>query len=261
MTFDRRLTLILLLTVAAVIALFSVDPMAQDPNYHRFADQRTKYGVANFYNVISNLPFVVIGYMGMRLVVTDKSKKRLDRFIPLYFSFFMGIFLIGFGSAYYHFQPDNQTLVWDRLPMTIALMSFFSVIIGEYISAQRALQFFVPLLAIGIASVAYWHITELNGRGDLRLYALVQFLPVILTPIILWLFTSTDFNNRSVWGLLGAFIGAKIAEHFDAEIYNVLGWASGHTIKHLGMTAGVLIIYRELRNRQGEPEKWPPIRR
>ncbi|MGZ8200776.1 MAG: ceramidase domain-containing protein, partial [Methylosarcina sp.] len=74
MTFDRRLTLILLLTVAAVIALFSVDPMAQDPNYHRFADQRTKYGVANFYNVISNLPFVVIGYMGMRLVVTDKSK-------------------------------------------------------------------------------------------------------------------------------------------------------------------------------------------
>lgn len=263
MTFDQRLKIIILLTVAAVAGLFStVDPISQDPAYHFFADRRAALGISNFLNVISNLPFVVIGGMGMRLVAAYKNKERLGKLTPLYFGFFAGVFLIGFGSGYYHYRPDNQTLVWDRLPMTIALMSFFSLLIGEYVSARRAVQLFVPLLALGFASVAYWHITELRCHGDLRLYALVQFLPVFLTPVILWLFTSTSLDRRAVWGLLGAFVAAKIAEHLDAEIYSLSGWVSGHTLKHLGMASGVWIVYCELRKREGEPNRETvPVRR
>ena len=33
--------------------------------------------------------------------------------------FFLGLFLTGFGSGYYHWEPTNDTLVLDRLPMTI----------------------------------------------------------------------------------------------------------------------------------------------
>ena len=33
---------------------------------------------------------------------------------------FLGILLTGFGSAYYHLEPNDQTLFWDRLPMAIS---------------------------------------------------------------------------------------------------------------------------------------------
>ncbi len=42
----------------------------------------------------------------------------------------------------------------------------------------------IPTLAIGIASVFYWQRTEAQGVGDLRLYALVQFLLMLIIPII-----------------------------------------------------------------------------
>lgn len=261
MTFDHRLKIITLLTAAAVIGLFGIaDPIAQDPAYHRFADRRSVFGISNFLNVVSNLPFVLIGSMGMHHIGIRKNKDRLGGPTMLYFSFFAGVFLIGFGSAYYHYRPDNQTLVWDRLPMTIALMSFFCVLIGEYISERRAMQLFAPLLVLGLASVAYWHITELEGQGDLRLYALVQFLPVLLAPVILWLYNSGGLDRRAVWGLLGMFVAAKIAEHLDAEIYSLSGWVSGHTLKHLGMAAGIWFIYRDLRKRQGETVSDSPYR-
>jgi hypothetical protein len=261
MTFDPRLKIIVFLTAAATAGLFGlIDPIAQDPVYHRFADRRAALGIANFLNVISNLPFAVIGHKGMRLIAAHKNHSPFGPLSALYFGFFAGVFLTGFGSAYYHYRPDNQTLVWDRLPMTIALMSFFCVLIGEYVSAQRARQLFIPLLILGIVSVAYWHVTELGNRGDLRLYALVQFLPVILAPVILRLFNSATLHPRVVWGLLGTFVAAKIAEHLDAEIYSVSGWVSGHTLKHLGMAAGIWIVYRDLRKRQGEAGTAPLCR-
>lgn len=261
MAFDPRLKIIIFLTAAATAGLFGLtDPIAQDPVYHRFADRRAALGIANFLNVISNLPFVVIGYKGMRLIAAHKNNPPFGSVTALYFGFFAGVFLIGFGSAYYHYRPDNLTLVWDRLPMTVAMTSFFCVLIGEYVSAQRARQLFIPLLILGLVSVAYWHITELSGQGDLRLYALVQFLPVILVPLILLLFDSATLHPRVVWGVLGTFVAAKIAEHLDAEIYSVSGWVSGHTLKHLGMATGIWIVYRELRKRQGEAGTAPPCR-
>ncbi|MGR9086270.1 MAG: ceramidase domain-containing protein [Gammaproteobacteria bacterium] len=237
--------------VVSVIAVFSFGPFAQDPDYHRFADRRSVLGIANFYNVVSNLPFIIIGNMGMRLIMMNKAKEGLGTLRPLYFIFFAGVFLTGFGSAYYHYHPDNHTLFWDRLPMSIGFMAFFCVVVGECISARIALKLIIPLLVLGLASVVYWHATELGGRGDLRLYALVQFLPMILIPVILWLFAPTVIGGRSLWGMLSVYLVAKIAEFYDEGLYGFWGGISGHTLKHLLMAAGVLIVYRDLLDRKG----------
>ena len=45
-------------TLLAITVVFLLPPIPQDPAYHNFADQRTLYGVPNFWNVVSNLPFV-----------------------------------------------------------------------------------------------------------------------------------------------------------------------------------------------------------
>ncbi|HEY8220250.1 MAG TPA: ceramidase domain-containing protein [Methylobacter sp.] len=240
----------LAIIVAAIIAILNIDPIAQDPAYHNFADQRRILGIANFFNVVSNLPFVIIGIMGIRLVALHKATGGLAELQTMYLTFFVGTLLIGFGSAYYHYRPDNQTLLWDRLPMTIAFMALFGAIIGEYISTRLAWKLFIPLLLLGIASVVYWHVTELNGHGDLRAYALVQFLPILLIPLILWLFDSKLNGDKYIWGIIGAYAASKLMELFDAGLYSILGALSGHSLKHLFAAFATLMFYWALRDRR-----------
>ncbi len=247
---DYRLKIIVAIVAVSIIGVFSMDPIAQDPGYHNFADRRDMINIPNFFDVISNLSFVIVGVMGMLLIGKGRATGGLPELQAVYTTFFAGVLLTGFGSAYYHFHPDNQTLLWDRLPMTIAFMALFSAIVGEYISSQIALKLFIPLLVSGIASVVYWHISELNGSGDLRAYALVQFLPILLIPLILLLFTSRLNGNKYIWGVIGAYAVSKVMELFDAPIYSALGVISGHSLKHLFAAFATFIFYRALRDRQ-----------
>ncbi|MDD2660853.1 MAG: ceramidase domain-containing protein [Methylococcales bacterium] len=250
MTGDYRLKIILTIVAVSTVAVFSMDPIAQDTGYHDFADPRGALNISNFYNVLSNLPFIIIGIMGIRLVGLGRTTGGLPELQSVYMTFFTGVFLTGFGSGYYHFHPDNQTLLWDRLPMTIAFMALFSAILGEYISPQIALKLFIPLLLAGITSVIYWHVSELQGHGDLRAYVLVQFLPVLLIPLILLLFNSGLDGNKYFWGILIAYAVSKLMEFFDAWIYSALGVISGHTLKHLIAAYAAFIFYRALENRR-----------
>ena len=247
---DYRLKIIVAIVFFTIIVVFSMDPIAQDPSYHNFADQRGMINIPNFFDVISNLAFVIVGAMGMRLIRSRRATGGLPELQTVYMTFFVGVFLTGFGSAYYHFHPDNQSLLWDRLPMTIAFMALFSAIVGEYISSRIALKIFIPLLASGIVSAGYWHVSELNGSGDLRAYVLVQFLPILLIPLILLLFDSRLNGNKYIWGVIGAYAVSKIMEFFDAQIYSALGVISGHSLKHLIAALATFIFYRALQERQ-----------
>ena len=247
---DHRLKIIATLVAVSIIAVFSMDPIAQDPAYHHFADQRGTLNIPNFYNVLSSFPFVIIGIMGMHLVGSGRATGGLPELQVVYLTFFAGVFLTGIGSAYYHYYPTNQNLLWDRLPMTIAFMALFSAIAGENISSQMALKLLIPLLVSGIASAVYWYVSELNGHGDLRAYLLVQFLPVLLIPLILWLFNSRLNGNKYIWGVIGAYAVSKLLEFFDAQIYSSLDVISGHSLKHLIAAFATFIFYLALRNRQ-----------
>ena len=247
---DNRLKIIVVIVIIAIIAVFSMAPIAQDQGYHNFADRRGLLYISNFFNVLSNLPFVIVGIMGIRLVVSGQAVGGMAELKRVYLAFFGGVFLTGFGSAYYHFHPTNLTLLWDRLPMTIAFMALFTAIVGETISPRLALKVFIPLLAAGMASVVYWHVSELNGSGDLRAYVLVQFLPIVLIPLMLVLFNSRLNGNKYIWGIIGAYAVSKLMEHFDAQIYSVLGVVSGHSLKHLVAALATFIFYMALRNRQ-----------
>ena len=86
--------------------------------------------------------------------------------------------------------------------------------------------------------------------GDLRAYVLVQFLPIVLIPLILLLFNSRLNGNKYIWGVIGAYAVSKVMELFDAPIYSALGVISGHSLKHLIAAFATFIFYRALRNRQ-----------
>jgi len=111
--------------------------------------------VNNFWNVASNLPFLVVGLWGLYYVHRYGESTCLPGLQPAYGVFFTGICLTAFGSGYYHLIPANDSLVWDRLPMTIGFAGLFSIIIGEFVSVRGGRRLLAPLLVIGIASVVY----------------------------------------------------------------------------------------------------------
>ena len=230
--FERCSLLILVVAIAAVAATFFLPPIAQDVAYHDFADKREILGISNFFNVVSNVPFFVIGVWGLvflrrRTLAVSKEE------IPAFMTLFSGIALTGFGSVYYHLAPSNATLFWDRLPMTMIFMSLMAVIIGERISPAEGRWLLPIFLAVGFASVVYWRVTELQGAGDLRFYGFVQFFPVLAIPLIIFLYPSARTGTAKLIAAGGFYLFAKIAEVLDAPIFEFSGMVSGHTVKHL----------------------------
>ncbi|WP_231383627.1 ceramidase domain-containing protein [Methylobacter luteus] len=221
----------------------------QDLNYHYFGDQKQMLGVSNFWNVMTNLPFLIVGLMGIRRVMANRLGGGMPQLRPAYLIFFIGVFLVGLGSGYYHLDPDNGTLIWDRLPMTIAFMALFSAIVGEYLSITWGRRLLYPLVLIGMASVVYWHWSEQQGHGDLRFYALVQFLPMFLIPVMLVFCQPRLSGNGYLWGIIGIYAAAKLAETGDVVIYEHLRFLSGHSLKHLLAAGGAALFLVALQKR------------
>ena len=239
---DYRLWIIVAIAAVAVLGIWWVKPIAQDLCYHQFADQKTLFGIANFWNVISNLPFIFVAIYGMFGLINNSAVKPGSlRFFQCWV-FLVGVFFTGLGSAHYHYNPNNATLVWDRLPLTLAFMSLFSLVISEYISVRAAKYLFLPLLLVGAFSIVYWNYTENLGRGDLRLYALVQFLPIVIIPIVLALYYKNSNLTVYLWWTFGFYLLAKLLELFDAQVFIWLGVMSGHPLKHLSAAIAVYCL-------------------
>ena len=198
--------------LAAVAFAFLAPPIRQDEQYHNFADQRTILGIANFWNVVSDLPFAVIGVSGLR-----GFRDRVSRLM------FAGVFLTAFGSAWYHYRPNDASLVWDRLPMTLVFMPLLELVLNHWIGPAWGQLRFDTLVLFGLGSVLWW-----QASGDLRVYAVAQFGPLlVLVPAIV-----SDQRIRALWPVVAWYALAKLAEVFDPQIYAALP-ISGHTIKHL----------------------------
>src|SRR5438105_4342798 len=63
----RNLPLVVLcgLMVASLAGLLLLPAIPQDQSYHLFADCRAVAGIPNFWNIVSNIPFIAIGAAGL----------------------------------------------------------------------------------------------------------------------------------------------------------------------------------------------------
>lgn len=257
----RRRWLLLGIGVAMVAAMFALPRIPQDPGYHQFADTRSWLGVPNFFDVVSNLPFLVVGLAGLRFVARARTGGGSDAFLTPgerlpYRVLFFGVALTGIGSAYYHWLPDNATLFWDRLPMTVAFMALLSSVIAERVNLRLGKYLLGPLVTLGVLSTLYWHFGEQRGVGDLRPYALVQFGSLVAIPLMALLFPPRYSGTADLFAAIGWYALAKLFEHFDHEIFALLG-VSGHTLKHLASAVGAWWILRMLERRRPLPKSRP----
>jgi hypothetical protein len=252
---SRRAAIWLLSLIAAVTAViaFLLPPIPQPQWYHTFADQRGLLGVPNFNDVVSNLPFAVIGIWGLALLLRS-NRGGPTHFLDKrerwpYLIVFAGLFFTAFGSAYYHLRPSNARLVWDRVPMVIVFMSLLAAIIAERISLRGGLWLLPVLVLIGLGSVWQWHVSELRGSGDLRFYAAVQFYAVLFL-LIMFLVPSTYTRSWDLAIVAGFYVFAKILEALDRPIFKLGHVVSGHTLKHLAAACAGYWILRMLRKRR-----------
>lgn len=237
---------LLILLVIAITGLGLLQPIAQNPAYHNYADSRTFWGIPYFWNVVSNLPMLFIGLYGLRQCIRYWSRRSAGvvRWIPVVLS--AGIFITCFGSAYYHWAPSNETLLWDRLPMTLMFMSLLALLAHDYLGYRTGVAAFWVAVPLGIVSVLYWYFTETAGHGDLRPYALVQFFPILVAPVLILSFPGKVPYVRYFLLVLGWYILAKVCEHYDKPIYDALGFWSGHTLKHLLSAVGLIYVMKLL---------------
>ena len=247
----HAIRLIVLVCFAAAIGMAFVPPIPQPADYHRFVDARVILGAPNFWNVASNLPFLIVGAVGLMTVLRGGYVGGLPSQRLAYGVFFAGVAAVCFGSGYYHWSPSNATLAWDRLPMSIAFMAFVSIVIAEHIDERAAKILLWPLIALGVFSVGYWDYTERLGHGDLRLYGLVQFLSLAVIALT-WLTLPSRLTGIGyLWGMFAGYAAAKVLEALDAPLYAVLGQQmSGHALKHVAAAGGMVFFVLALRRRR-----------
>jgi hypothetical protein len=239
--------------LATIVAAAMWPPIPQSPVYHLFADTRSLLGIPNCLNVVSNLPFAVIGVLGLMETFSRRSGRTAPFSDPWerwpYAALFGGVVLTSLGSAHYHLAPDNARLVWDRLPMSVGFMGLLTALLAERVSLSIGQWLFVPLPFAGAAGVGYWYWSELQNAGDLRLYVLVQYGSLLWVVLLLLLYPARYSGTRYLVIGLAVYGVSKVFEVADRQTWDFGRVTSGHTLKHLVAAAGVACVVVMLRSR------------
>ncbi len=221
---DRLRSLLFLVPAASfAVVLVLHGPLVQDPAYHDFADQRVVLGIPHVLDVVTNAGFLLVGVWGLL------ARPPLELVV-----FFGGLVLTSVGSAAYHLDPRDATLVLDRAPMTVAFAGLAAALVAERVGPRAGRRLLLPLVLFGLASVAVWAAT-----GDLRLYAVAQYVPLWGVVVLL----VTTRGPSAAWWITGAgYALAKAAEALDRPIWLATGFVSGHNLKHLLAAGGTAAI-------------------
>lgn len=243
----QRIARGLLLSACALgLAVALLPPFPQPLSYHDFADQRRWLGLPNLFNVISNLPFPIVAWLGWRAL-----PRRGDG-IPgqmAYAVLFLALAATGLGSAYYHLAPDNARLFWDRLPMTLGFAALITAVIAER-RPTHSPWLLLTLVGSGLASLLWWRYSARLGMENLLPYLAFQAWSLLTLIWLPWLLPSRDTPY-----LIGAVLlyGVALgAEQLDHLIYSWGGLVSGHTLKHLLAALALYQVVRRLRAAHGE---------
>jgi hypothetical protein len=242
-----RMWLVIGISALAVAAALLIPPMAQPLEYHDFADQRAAFGIHNFLDVASNGAFLIVGVIGLVVALGPRARFQFTAERWPYVIFFTGVLLTAAGSAYYHLAPDNETLFWDRVPMTVAFMALVASQVVDRINVRVGLGLLIPMLILGAASVIYWRITERAGAGNVMPYGILQGYSVVILLLMATL-PSRYTRGKDLYWVFVWYVLSKLFETFDPQILALGHVVSGHSLKHLAAAmAGVAICQMLIR--------------
>jgi hypothetical protein len=235
---DARLLVLAAVALLGPWLLAALLPTLPQPqSFHDFADQRPLWGVPHALNVLSNLPFLLIGVLGLRICLRPDFAVATAGARYAYVTLFAGVALTAFGSTWYHLAPNDASLFWDRLPMALGFAGLVAGTLADRLPRTGG-AWLPAFAAVGTASVGFWAVT-----GDLTPYVAVQagFIALALAAALL---RRSPYTHQRLLYVAAALYGlAILAERQDHALHHVLGAAlSGHTLKHLLAAAAVAVL-------------------
>ncbi|MDP6706661.1 MAG: alkaline phytoceramidase [Alphaproteobacteria bacterium] len=243
--YRTRLAVVVAAGLLGLIGTLAVPAFPQPEWYHDFADKRLIWGVANYFDVVSNAGFAAVGLAGLGFLASAGGRAALADVAArtAYLSFFAGLLLVAAGSAYYHLAPTTESLYWDRLGMSVAFMAFYAAVIGERVHRRAGLWLLPVFVVAGALATTAWSYSEAAGAGDLRIYLLVQVVPALTLPLIVLLFAAPAGGDRHLVAMLALYATAFVLEKLDGPVFSLLGGlVSGHSLKHLAAAAACYAV-------------------
>jgi len=244
---DRLLArLPFLLTLSITLSLLMHGRIAQFPDYHAFADHSVYFGIPHATDVLSNIGFAFVALWGLRRLLPLREHAALNKCWPGYSLFLYALLLTAFGSTFYHLAPDNARLLWDRLPIALVCAGLLAGVRADTVPNAESRRDTILLAIFALGSVVWWYISELAGAGDLRLYLLLQGMPLILIPLWQAIYRAPKVERIAFGAAIFLYAVAKVTEVNDHTLMNALGVLSGHTLKHLLAAAAAAVIVHRL---------------
>ena len=238
----------LLAAVLALLALALWGPVLHDhPHQHGFADQRTLWGIPCALDVLSNLPFALAGAWGLVLLgrvrpgVLDAATRATAGL------FCAGLLLTAAASSWYHWQPDNAGLLWDRLGMAVAFAGMLGLAAAQRVSPRAGSATALVVLAAGPLAVLWWAHTS-----NLLPWAVVQLGGMLLVLALACLPQRAGALALRLGPVIAWYGAAKLLELGDHAVFEVTGqWVAGHSLKHLAAAAAAWPVLRALHSVTG----------
>lgn len=225
-------------------------PVLPEPAHaHDFADQRGWWGIPHVFDVLSNLPFALAGWAGLRALAAlpgpglPHAQRRLAGL------FFVGLCITAAGSAGYHWQPDAAGLALDRMGMGVAFAGLLGLMAACQVSARAGAGLALAILVAAPtgALVAWMH-------GNVLPWAGVQFGGIGLALALACRQPRPGaLPVRWAW-VLAAYAVAKMFEMGDHVVFEATGaWFGGHALKHVAAACAAVPVLLALRSRQNQP--------
>lgn len=250
-----------------LVLLALLGPRVSDfAHQHDFVDQRMAWGIPHAMDVLSNAPFALLGVWILALVYAANQRiaglgaayagtsahaqaGRLARAWPAWRDavvvFGVGLLCTFVGSGYYHWQPDNAGLLWDRMGMAVAFAGMLSLVVCDRVDAKagRAVLYSLGLLAP--AAVLWW-----AHSHNVWPWAVVQLGGVLAIAVMAWAPRHDKaMPALNVWAVIACYAVAKVTEGADGWIFAATQqWISGHTIKHVMAAAAAVPVLLALRH-------------
>lgn len=216
------------------------------PTENLFADLRTLCGIHNIGDVLSNLSFMVVGFYAIAHLIKNDSRDINMWLIAL------GSLAVGLGSAYYHANPSNNRLLWDRLPMSIVFSGIFMYSVNA-LDLIKKVNYKVASLAyllFSVSTVLIWYVGFKTHINLIAPYVFLQFggMVLIITLSVMALFEKKIQLAKTLFAIIFCYAIAKVFEHFDFQIFTMLNHLiSGHSIKHLVSALAIFIWFKMLK--------------
>lgn len=227
----REAALALAVLLLGVLALAG-PALPQPAHYHDFADQRAWGALPHALDVLSNAPFALWGVAGLLALARALWLRAVDGVqTGLAALFFAGLIVTAGVSSYYHWQPDDAGLVWDRAGMVLAFAGLLGLAALQAVSPRAGVALAAAVLLLGLASVRVWALS-----GNLLPWALLQGGGMVFILVAAWLRPVRPAPDLPIrWALVIALYAlAKGLELADQPVFELTGQlVSGHSLKHV----------------------------